>query len=100
MMIKRNEILQILEDHTAALKHFGVRRIGVFGSHAENLQKRNSDVDVLVEFRKGEKTFDHYADLKVFLEKKFKRKVDLVIKEALKKQIRPQVLRETLYAGI
>jgi len=99
-MIQRSKILRVFEDNAAAIKQFGVRRIGVFGSHAENLQKRNSDVDVLVEFRKGEKTFDHYADLKAFLEKKFNRKVDLVIKEAIKEQIRPRVLRETLYAGI
>ncbi|MDO8580674.1 MAG: nucleotidyltransferase family protein [Candidatus Omnitrophota bacterium] len=99
-MIQRSKILRVFEDHATALKQFGVHRIGVFGSYARNTQRKSSDVDVLVEFKKGAKTFDHYIDLKDFLEKKFKRKVDLVIKEALKKQIRSQVLRDTLYAGI
>ena len=57
-----------------------------------------SDIDVLVEFDKGTKTFDNYMDLKFFLEKMFHRKVDLVIREALKIRIKDQVLSEVEYA--
>jgi len=40
------------------------------------------------------KTLDNYRDLKFFLEKLFHRKIDLVIKDALKAQIRNKVLSE------
>jgi len=77
---------------------YGVKRIGFFGSLARNEQKETSDIDVLVEFEKGAKTFDNYMDLKFFLEEVFGRKVDLVISDALKPQIRERVLEEVMYA--
>jgi len=77
---------------------YGVKRIGFFGSLARNEQKETSDIDVLVEFEKGAKTFDNYMNLKFFLEEVFGRKVDLVISDALKPQIRERVLEEVIYA--
>lgn len=79
-------------------KKYGIKRIGVFGSFAKNEQKETSDIDVLVEFEKGAKTFDNYMDLKFFLEELFGRKVDLVIFDALKPDIKDRVLREVRYA--
>lgn len=72
-------------------------RIGIFGSCARGKEKKSSDVDVLVLFKK--KTFDNYMDLKFFLEKKFKRPVDLVIFEALKSTVRQEILSEVRYAA-
>ena len=77
---------------------YGVKRIGFFGSLVRNKQKETSDIDVLVEFEKGAKTFDNYMGLKFFLEEVFGRKVDLVISDALKPQIRERVLEEVMYA--
>ena len=45
-------------------------------------QNNKSDIDVLVEFNKLEKSFDNYMELKFYLEKLFHRRVDLVIREA------------------
>jgi len=77
---------------------YGVKRIGFFGSLVRNKQKETSDIDVLVEFEKGAKTFDNYMGLKFFLEGVFGRKVDLVISDVLKPQIRERVLEEVMYA--
>jgi len=60
------------------IKKFEVMRIGLFGSYAMNKQTDKSDIDILVEFEKGKKTFDNYMNLKFFLEALFKCKVDLV----------------------
>ena len=79
-------------------KKYGVKRIGFFGSFARSEQKEMSDVDVLVEFEKGAKTFDNYMDLRFFLEDIFGRKVDLVILDALKPDIRDRILEEVKYA--
>lgn len=97
-MLKKTTILKIIRDHTEEIEACGVKRIGIFGSFAQSLQKQRSDIDVLVEFQKGKKVFDNYMDLKFMLEKLFHRKVDLVIKEALKPRIKQNVLKEVLYA--
>jgi len=75
-----------------------VERIGVFGSFVRGEEKAESDVDVLVEFREGQKTFDHYIDLKFYLEDLFGRKVDLVMKGAIKRRLREPILSEVVYA--
>jgi len=79
-------------------KKYGVKRIGFFGSFVRSEQKETSDVDVLVEFEKGAKTFDNYMNLKFFLEDIFGRKVDLVIFDALKPDIKDRILEEVKYA--
>lgn len=76
---------------------FGVERIGIFGSFVRGEEKPGSDVDVLVEFREGEKTFDHYLDLKFYLEDLFGLKVDLVMKNAIKRRLREPILSEVIY---
>jgi predicted nucleotidyltransferase len=40
-------------------KQFGVAKIGIFGSFARGEERPDSDVDVLVTFQKGKKTFDN-----------------------------------------
>ena len=79
-------------------KRFGVARIGVFGSYARGEEKPESDVDILVEFRKGEKSFDHYIGLKFYLEDLLGLKVDLVMKSAIKRRLREPILSEVVYA--
>ncbi len=99
-MIKRNHILEIIEDNRYSLKRLGVKRIGIFGSFARNTSKKNSDIDVLVEFQPGKKTFDNYMDIKELLEGLFKRKIDLVIREAIKSRIKSSILKDAQYAGL
>lgn len=99
-MIKKSEILEILDRNGEDIRRFGVKRIGIFGSFVKNSFTRKSDIDILVEFQRGEKTFDHYMDLKLFLEKKLRRKVDLVVQDALKPRIKPAILKEIRYAGL
>ena len=55
-----------------------------------------SDVDILVDF--VEPTFDHYMDLKFFLEKLFGKGVDLVIADTVKGRLKPVIEREVIYA--
>jgi predicted nucleotidyltransferase len=77
-------------------KRFSVRSIGLFGSTATGLSKKHSDVDILVEL--DEPTFDHYMELKFFLEEALGRDVDLVLKDTLKPRLKPIIEKEVLYA--
>jgi uncharacterized protein len=93
------DALSLLRQHEAEIRErFGIARIGIFGSILRGEERPDSDVDVLVEFREGEETFDHYMDLKFYLEDLFKRRVDLVIKDSIKRRLRDPILREVVYA--
>ena len=97
-MLTSNQIIELIAKNQSNIQKFGVKRIGLFGSFLKNKQKSDSDIDILVEFKKGEKTFDNYMDLKFYLEGLFKRDVDLVVKEALKVQLKYNILRSVKYA--
>ncbi len=83
-MLTYKDILTKLEENTATIKKYGVKKIGLFGSYIRKEQKPTSDIDILVEFEKGKITFDNYMDLKFFLEDPFNHKVDLVMHDAIK----------------
>lgn len=74
-------------------RQFAVRSLALFGSAARDQMRDDSDVDVLVEFE-GPATFDHYMDLKFFLEKLFGASVDLVTKESIKPRMRPIIEKD------
>lgn len=73
-----------------------MRRIGLFGSAARAEATDQSDLDFLVELDR--KTFDAYMDVKELLERLFARRIDLVMADALKPQLRLRILQETVYA--
>ena len=97
-MLTSNKIIELINKNQNDIQKYGVKRIGLFGSFLTNKQKSDSDIDILVEFKKGEKTFDNYMDLKFYLENLFKHDVDLVIKDALKVKLRSKILRSVKYA--
>ncbi len=90
------EILNTIQLHQEAIKRFGVRRLGLFGSHVRGEGKDSSDLDFVVDFEN--KTFDNYMDLKFYLEDLFQCSVDLVIIDAIKPRLKQIILNETLYA--
>ena len=98
-MLTSNKIIELLNKHATQIKKFGVKRIGLFGSFSRNDQKDDSDIDIVVEFEEGKKTFDNYMSLKIFLEDLFKRKVDLVILESIRNELKPYILAEVKYAA-
>lgn len=97
-MSPKTEILTKIRQHSDELKAYMVKKVGLFGSFSRSRQNAASDIDILVEFDRGGKTFDNYMDLKFYLEQLFHRKVDLVIKDALKTRIKTRVLSEVEYA--
>lgn len=91
--------IEILRKYENTIKKkYGVKKIGVFGSFARGEGKEGSDIDVLIELEDGYETFDNYMDLKYFLEDLFGRKVDLVTVDALRPQLKDDILQEVIYA--
>ncbi len=97
-MVTHEILLKEIEKNKEPIRKFGVKKIGLFGSYVRGEQQKRSDIDILVEFEKGKKTFDNYMDLKFFLEDLFDCKVDLVIKEAIKPRLKPYILESVQYA--
>lgn len=95
-MLKSDEILDFLKQHKQDFEtRFSVRRIALFGSALRGSAGDKSDVDILVEL--AIPTFDHYMDLKFFLEDQFGRPVDLVLADSLKSRLKPIITREAAY---
>jgi len=50
-MLTRDEIAAVLREKLPYLSsEYGVRRIGLFGSHAKGVPTEGSDIDIVVEF--------------------------------------------------
>ena len=99
-MLTHKDITRSIEEHAEQVVAYGVKKIGIFGSFAGRRHSNKSDIDILVEFRKDGKAFDNYMGLKFYLERLFHRRIDLVIKEALKPRIKRLILREARYARL
>jgi hypothetical protein len=90
-------MLQMIREKQRELAaRFTVRRIGLFGSFARNDAGPESDVDILVEL--NEPTFDHYMDLKFYLEALLHRQVDLVLRDTIKPRLKTVIEQEVVYA--
>lgn len=96
----KENILLLIQEHQNQIKALGVRRLGLFGSFVRKQQNDESDVDVLVEFEHGHKTFDNLMRVAFLLEELFGRRVELVTPEALSPYIGPYILREVEYVPL
>ena len=72
------------------LKEAGVTRSSVFGSYARG-ENNNSDIDLLVDMPKDSSLFD-LLRVKIDLEEKLGRRVDLVQYKAIKLRLKDEIL--------
>ncbi|MEK6981835.1 MAG: nucleotidyltransferase family protein [Candidatus Micrarchaeota archaeon] len=75
---------------------FKIKKLGLFGSYVTGEQKKNSDLDILVEFTETPGMFK-YLNLEESLENIIGINVDLVMKTSLKQHIEKQILSEVVY---
>jgi uncharacterized protein len=76
------------------IRALGVARLALFGSVARNEARADSDVDLLVQFAPGEKSFARFMALSDLLESLLQCRVELVTTEALSPFIGPRILAE------
>lgn len=94
-MTKR-DVLERLNASRSAISSLGVNRLAVFGSIVRDEATDDSDVDLLVQFKPGAKSFDRFLALAGELETILGRRVDLVTTESLSPYIGPRILAEAL----
>jgi predicted nucleotidyltransferase len=95
----KDHVLALLRAHQQRIRSLGVRRLGLFGSFVRQQPSTESDVDVLVEFEPGCKTFDAFIALASLLEELFERRVELLTPEALSPYLRPHLMKEIEYVA-
>ena len=88
-----NDVARRIQDNLTQIRELGVVRLALFGSAARGEMTEASDLDVMVVFADGHKTFDNFMELKFFLEDLFLgMTVDLVLESSLKPAIRERVV--------
>lgn len=75
------------------LKRHGVLRAAFFGSFARGTAHRSSDIDLLVAFKRKKSLFD-LVGLKLDLEDRIHRKVDLVTENSLHPRIAKNIRQD------
>jgi uncharacterized protein len=98
--LNKRDLFSFLTQHRHELERFGVKRCGVFGSFVRDQQTPESDIDLLVEFEAGSKSFDNFIHLVFFLEDSLNRRVEVLTPESLSPFIGPHILREVEYAPV
>jgi predicted nucleotidyltransferase len=76
------------------IRALGVTRLALFGSVARGEPRADSDVDVLVQFGPGTKSYARFLTLSDLLEAHLGRRVELVTTEAASPFIGPRILAE------
>jgi predicted nucleotidyltransferase len=94
------KITDILKKHEKDLKkRYGISKIGVFGSYIRNEARKDSDLDILVEFKHDTDIgLLKFVEIENYLSDLLGVKVDLVEKSGLKPRIGKHILKEVVYA--
>jgi uncharacterized protein len=96
-MADSGNILKILQTLQGEIEQrFKATVKGIFGSYARGEERKESDLDLLVDFHEGADLFD-YVGLTQFLEEKFHCKVDVVPCDTLREEIKENILKEAVY---
>ena len=93
-VLDRDRAVRILIASEQEIRALGVERLALFGSVLRNKARSDSDVDVLVGFRAGTKTFRNFLALCDLLESRLGRRVDLLTTESLSPFVGPRILAE------
>lgn len=87
-------LISLLQDNGQKIKDYGVAKLSLFGSFSTGNFKPDSDVDLLIEFEPGKKTYDNFMDLSFFLEELVGRRVEVITPQSLSKYIGPHILKQ------
>jgi predicted nucleotidyltransferase len=96
--LTRSIILKKIKKIGPRLRDLKVTEIYLFGSYARGDAAGKSDIDIIVKCEEGITLFG-LAQIKRLLEETLGRSVDLIMKEALRKEFRKHVEEEMIRAA-
>lgn len=94
------EIRKQILDHREVIRHFGVHKIGFFGSYVRGQQKADSDIDIVVDFEPDKLSFDSFMELTFYLEDLLGTHVDVLTPDQISPYIMPYIRDEIMYESI
>lgn len=93
-VLNREQAVERLTACATEIRALGVTRLALFGSVLRGQPRVDSDVDLLVQFEPGAKSYHRFLALCELLESKLGRSVELVTTEALSTFVGPRILAE------
>ena len=98
--MNRSEVIEKLASFQDEQKEFSVKDLDLFGSYAREEEDEQSDLDILVEFEAGAQVgLFEFARLRRRLCELLGREVDLVTRDAIRPEMKDQILREAVHAS-
>jgi predicted nucleotidyltransferase len=95
----KDQILMMIRNNQKRISDFGVSKIGLFGSFVRNEQNEESDIDLIVQFEQGKKSYMKFINLSDYLEKLFDKKVDLLTDKAISPYMKSKIEKEAVYVS-
>jgi predicted nucleotidyltransferase len=92
--LTREQAIERILSAEPEIRAYGVQRLALFGSVARGQARLDSDVDLLVEFMPGAKTYGGFLGLSELLEERLCQRVELVTVESLSPFLGPRILAE------
>lgn len=89
----KNEMEKIKPEIVKLLKKHKVVRAGIFGSYARGDQKKNSDIDILIEF---DGSLLDLVKLEREIARKMKKKIDLLTYESISPYLKSKIMKEQI----
>jgi len=90
---KKEEIIKKIKSKIIRiLKKNKIKRAGIFGSYSRGKQKKNSDIDILIEPPKNISLLD-LSGLKIELEDKLNKKVDIISYNYIHPKLKEKILK-------
>lgn len=98
-MPTQEKILDFLSKNKQEFKDiFNITKLGLFGSFANGSFNKNSDIDIIIEFKKDtDNIFEIKNKIKKIIQNKFNTEVDIAREKYLKPYIKKDILNQTIY---
>ena len=93
--ITNKELKEILPKIVKTLKKYNVKKASIFGSYIRGEQTKNSDVDIIIQPKKGLGLFN-FVGIKLELEDELGRKVDLLTYKSINPYIKKNIEKEEI----
>jgi predicted nucleotidyltransferase len=95
--MRRDDIIAKLKEAEPALRARGASALYLFGSHARNEARSDSDVDVFIDKDPSRKFgFDEFMDIYFLLQERLGSGVDYGTRDGLHPVLRPAIEREAV----
>jgi hypothetical protein len=95
--MRRDDVIAKIKEAEPAIRARGATALYLFGSHARDEARSDSDIDVFIDKDRSRKFgFDEFMDIYLLLQKQLGAKVDYGTRDGLHPVLRPHIEREAI----